>query len=77
MERQGDEVHITTDEARAGAPPQGVRYVLAISLILVVLAFAVIVLTGIVTGPDRADNIERNAPTQVRPADRPIADEEK
>lgn len=77
MERRGDEVHITTDEARAGAPPQGVRYVLAISLALILLAFGAIVLTGVATGPDRADNIERNAPEQVRPADRPIADREK
>lgn len=32
MERQGEETHVTTEEARSGSTPHIVRYVLAISL---------------------------------------------
>jgi hypothetical protein len=46
MERQGDEVHITTNEARGGSTPHIVRYVLAISLLLVVLALSAIWMLG-------------------------------
>ena len=42
MERQGEEIHIEKDEARAGSTPHIVRYVLAISLTLVIVAFAII-----------------------------------
>jgi hypothetical protein len=38
MERHGDEVHITTEEARAGSTPHIVRYVLAISMALTIVA---------------------------------------
>jgi hypothetical protein len=41
-----EEVHKTTDEARAGSTPHIVRYVLSISLILAVIAMAVILLVG-------------------------------
>ena len=46
MERQGDEVHIETEDARAGATPHVVRYVLAVSLALVLIAFAAIFLAN-------------------------------
>jgi hypothetical protein len=51
MERRGDEVHVNTVEARGGATPHVARYVLAISLALVIIAFAVIVMTGALDGP--------------------------
>ena len=35
-----DEVHLTKEEARAGATPQVTRYVLSISLLLIVILFA-------------------------------------
>ena len=35
-------IHITTDEARAGATPHMTRYVLGFGLLLVIIAFAVI-----------------------------------
>jgi hypothetical protein len=47
MDRRGDEIHETTTEARAGSTPHIVRYILVISLLLVVVAFAVIVATGV------------------------------
>jgi hypothetical protein len=48
MERQGDEVHIQTDEARGGSTPNVVRYVLAIGLFLAIVALSVIWITGAV-----------------------------
>lgn len=49
MERQGDEVHIQTDEARGGSTPNIVRYVLAIGLLLAIAALSLIWITGAVT----------------------------
>jgi len=46
MERIGEEVHIETDEARGGSTPHIVRYVLAISLALAILAMSAIWITG-------------------------------
>ncbi len=46
MERQGDEVHIETNEARGGSTPHIVRYVLAISLLLAVGALSLIWILG-------------------------------
>ena len=46
MERQGDEVHIETNEARGGSTPHIVRYVLVISLLLAIAAMTVIWMTG-------------------------------
>lgn len=45
------EIHKSTDEARAGHTPHIVRYVLGISLALVVIAFLVIVIVGLVPRP--------------------------
>ena len=46
MERQGDEVHIQTDEARGGSTPNVVRYVLAIGLFLAIAALSLIWITS-------------------------------
>ena len=40
MQRQGDEVHLDTEEARGGKTGMGVRYVLMLTLALVIVAFA-------------------------------------
>ena len=37
-----DQVHLSRTEARAGATPHIVRYILAISLLLIVVAFAAV-----------------------------------
>ena len=42
MERQGEEVHIETNEARGGSTPHIVRYVLIISLLLAIIAMSAI-----------------------------------
>ena len=66
MERQGDEVHIETTEARGGSTPHIVRYVLVISLLLAIGALTLIWITGAVT----SDQPERNGPIsgQATPA---------
>jgi len=43
MDTDKDEIHLSREEARAGSTPGIARYVLAISLVLVIIAFAVIV----------------------------------
>jgi hypothetical protein len=45
MAENEEPIHVDTDDARAGATPHVTRYVLSIGLILVVIAFAVILLT--------------------------------
>lgn len=42
MEHPDDEVHLPAEDARAGATHHGVRYVLAISMALVILAFILV-----------------------------------
>jgi hypothetical protein len=61
MERQGDEVHFETDEARGASSPNIVRWVLAISLFAAIALLSVIWITGAATqgggesaGDDRA-----------------------
>ncbi|MCW2337085.1 hypothetical protein M2337_001318 [Sphingobium sp. B2D3A] len=41
-----DEVHKTTEDARAGQTPHIVRYVLSISLVLAVIVMAVVLFWG-------------------------------
>jgi hypothetical protein len=49
MERQGDEVHVSQEEASGGSRSHIVRYVLAVSLLLVVLLMSAIWIFGSVT----------------------------
>jgi hypothetical protein len=46
MERHGDEIHITTEEARAGSTPHIVRYVLGISLTLAIIGLSLVWIIG-------------------------------
>jgi hypothetical protein len=64
MERQGEEVHVTTSEASGGSTPHIVRYVLLISLVLAILALSAIWMTGASQAPqDRpGDGITNQAP---------------
>lgn len=57
MFRKGDEVHVTTEEARGGATNLGLRYMLAASLALVIAALSAIWIYGASLGPQHpADN---------------------
>jgi hypothetical protein len=49
MERQGDEVHIETDEARGASSPNIVRWVLGISLFAAIALLSVIWIAGAAT----------------------------
>jgi len=64
MERQGEEVHVTTDEARGGDTPHIVRYILLISIVLAIIALSAIWMTGASHAPqDRpGDGITNQAP---------------
>lgn len=59
MERQGEEIHVTTDEARGGETPNIVRNVLIISMVLAVVALSLIWISGALTtsGPPSPDAI--------------------
>ena len=46
MERQGDEIHVSEEEASAGSQPHIVRWVLGISLVLAVLLMSAIWIGG-------------------------------
>jgi len=61
METDNSEVHVGRDEARAGSTPGVVRYVLAIGLVLIVVAFAIIVIAGQsnTNGDNSQDDTER------------------
>lgn len=52
MERHGDQVEVTTDEARGGSTPRIVRYVLLISLFLAAVAMTIVWVTGAATTDD-------------------------
>ena len=49
IERDGEEVHVSQEEASGGVQPHVVRYVLGVSLILVVILMSVIWIVGSVT----------------------------
>ncbi len=49
MDRRGDEIHVTDEEARSGSTPHIVRYVLGISIVLAIAALSVIWITGALT----------------------------
>ena len=65
MERQGDEVHIETDEARGGSTPHIVRYVLVISLVLAILALSLIWITGAASRDEYPDPAPNAAVSEV------------
>ena len=60
MERQGDEVHVTTEEARGGRTGLGVFQILTISLVLIVVAYGVVWLAGSF-GPERSGQAAETA----------------
>jgi hypothetical protein len=59
MRREGEEIHETTDEARAGSTPNIVRWVLAISLLAAIVLLSAIWIFGAATtdNEDRAGHV--------------------
>lgn len=43
-----EEIHIDSEKARAGATPHMTRYILSISLVAVIVLFAIIVWAGLI-----------------------------
>ena len=57
MRTEGEEVHLSTEEASGGSKEGVVRKVLAIGLVLAILALSLIWITGAVSSDDpQADN---------------------
>jgi len=56
MERQGEEVHINTEDARSGETNNVVRYVLTIGLILAILALSAVWISGALSAPQGERN---------------------
>lgn len=56
MQREGEEVHLDTTEARGGDTPHIVRYVLIIGLVLAIGALSLIWMTGAATSPQGERN---------------------
>lgn len=70
MQRHGDEVDLTTDEARSGSTPHIVRYVLLISLFLAAAAMTIVWVTGALNS-DQVREIKpapRSQPAAAPPA---------
>jgi len=59
MERRGDEVHLDYEEASSGVRGHGVRYVLAISIILAIGLLSAIWITGALTTGEDTETVHR------------------
>jgi len=67
MRHEGDEIHIETDDARAGENSHVGRYVLGVSLALAIAALSAIWITGALTSPQAGSNDRvSNQPTPDR-----------
>lgn len=68
MERKGDEIHIDSDDARAGSTPHIVRYVLGFSLALAVIAMTAVWLIPALSGAPSVEESDRVAdPAEAPP----------
>lgn len=67
MQRDGDEVHFETDEARGASTPNIVRWVLAVSLLAAIVLLSVIWMTGAATQGDDEDEVSVTSMAQDPP----------
>ncbi len=65
MEREGDEVHLDTEEASGGDKDKSLSYVLVIGTLLAILALSAIWITG-------AYKADRAVPTQAQTVASPV-----
>ena len=63
MHREGEEVHVSTNEARAGRKGSFLLQILIISLVLVIAAMAGLYLFGSQTAPNQGGPITGISPT--------------
>jgi hypothetical protein len=68
MDRQGDEVHIQTTEARGGSTPHIVRYILVISLFLAIAGLSLVWITGAMSSGDQPNSSNGPVSGQRTPA---------
>lgn len=63
MERQGEEIHITTQEAKSASRGNHARNILLVSLLLVIVALSLTWITGALTAPQdsKSDAISNQA----------------
>jgi hypothetical protein len=66
MHREGEEVHISTDEARGGSTPGVMRYVLAISLFLAIGAMSLVWIAGALHSGDGRSSGDISGQAQPR-----------
>lgn len=64
MDAKNEEIHIDKEAARAGSTPGVTRYVLGFGLVLVIIAFAVIVMTGTMSS-NQSNNATDNSKRAV------------
>jgi hypothetical protein len=62
MHHEGEKIVVSTEEASSGEKRHEVRYILAISLALIIVLFVIITATGIMSSDAPEGNIA--APTQ-------------
>ncbi|GGD30375.1 hypothetical protein [Croceicoccus pelagius] len=72
MERHGDEVDVSTTEARAGSTPHIVRYVLIISLVLAAAAMTIVWITGAATADDPVESGSERTSDPYNAAGEPV-----
>ncbi len=65
MDRQGDEIHLTQEEASGGSKPNIMRYVLGISLVLAIVLLSIVWMTGAFQAPQGSHSaaISNQAPS--------------
>jgi hypothetical protein len=72
MENRGGEVHLDTEEARAGSTPHVVRWVLIVSLLLVIAFLSLTWITGAMSARETEHNSGIAAAiSDVRPSPSP------
>jgi hypothetical protein len=66
MHREGEEVHVSTDEARGGSTPGVMRYVLVISLFLAIGVMSLVWITGALKSGDGRSSSDISGQAQPR-----------
>ena len=66
MHKEGEEVHATADEARAGSTPHKVRWILAISLGAAIVLLSLIWMVGAASQGERESEISVTAQIEAQ-----------
>jgi hypothetical protein len=66
MHLEGEEIHVSTDEARGGSTPGVMRYVLVISLLLAIGVMSLVWITGALKSGDGRSSSDISGQAQPR-----------